>query len=305
MKTISRNDFDKAKKYLLANCRALEVARFEYLFENGDANKYIDELVKFQNDDGGFGKNLYAEFLQPNSTPLGTSYALQIMSELNSVDENIIKKTVKYLEESYVENRHGWYSMDERVNDFPHAIWWHWDPVKKMTSIDEYWGNPSAEIIGYLYKYKQYLTKLDIEKVVDFAVYFWVKKIEFGSEHETYCYIQLYKYVDENRKKLLLPNLEKATKVQVKTEVEEWKKYTPQPLHFAPTLKSVLYNVVSKDIEKNLDFLIDTKTEDGVWFPHWSWYQYEAEWEKAKIIWVGILTIENLKKLRDYGRIAF
>lgn len=24
---------------------------------------------------------------------------------------------------------------------------------------------------------------------------------------------------------------------------------------------------------------------------------------KAKIIWVGILTIENLKKLRDYGRV--
>jgi hypothetical protein len=303
MKTISREIFNKSKKYLQQNCRPLEIARFDYLFENGNPNIVIKELQKFQNIDGGFGKNLYAEFLQPDSTPLATSYALQLINEIDNIDEDIIKKTITYLEESYDINRHGWYSMDEKVNNFPHAVWWHWDQIKKMNPIDEHWGNPSAEIIGYLFKYRKYLTTLDINKVVDFAIDYWVNKTEFGSEHETYCYIQLYKYIDEYRKKLLSPNLVKATQIQVKTDVESWKKYTPQPLHFASNPNFFLFDVVKENIDNNLDFLIDTMTTDGTWFPHWNWYQYEEEWEKAKIIWVGILTIENLKKLEAYNRI--
>lgn len=303
MKTIDPIIFPIAKKYLQQNCRPLEIARFEYLFENGSSEKYFNELIKFQNFDGGFGHGLEPDSTHPESSPLATTLAFQYLSEIKNSDGNIINKAIKYFENTYDASRHGWFAMDEKVNGFPHAIWWNWDPVKKMTPIDENWGNPSAEIVGYLYKYQQYLTKLDINELMDFTVDYWVNKTEFSSEHETYCYIQLYKNVDENHKKLLEPNLIKATKLQVKTDVESWKKYTPQPLHFASTPDFFLYDTLNEYIDNNLDFLIDTMTADGIWFPHWNWCQYETEWGKAKIIWAGIITIRNLKILQEYNRV--
>jgi len=303
MPTLPPDTLKKAHDFIQTNCRPLELARFEFLFNHGSSDKVLEELKKFQNPDGGFGHGLEPDSTHPESSPLATTIAFQILEDLKSPDLELIKKAVEYFENTFDKDRHGWFAMDDKVNNYPHAIWWNWDPVKRQTPIDEHWGNPTAEIVGYLFKYRQFLKTLDIDELVNFTINYWVNQTEFKSEHEAYCFIRLHKNLPKELAKKLEPNLIKATQKLVAFDKNKWSQYLPQPLHFTSSPDFFLYNVVKDSINENLDYLISSVTSDGVWLPHWTWYQYDQEWEIQKIVWSGILTIQNLKTLRAYHRI--
>jgi hypothetical protein len=58
-------------------------------------------------------------------------------------------------------------------------------------------------------------------------------------------------------------------------------------------------------IEANLDDLIARQQPDGSWSPPWSWEeQYPAAWAQAQNEWSGILTLNTLKQLQAFGRLA-
>lgn len=303
MLKISQEQIQKAEDYIKTNCRPLEQARFDNLFKNGSVDHVIEELKKIQNTDGGFGNGLEPDFLLPDSSPLATTPAFQTFDEISEPDGTMIKNAINYLETSFVKNRKGWFSASEAINDYPHAPWWNWDKEKKQTVIDENWGNPSAEIIGYLWKYKQYLNHLDIHELVVYAIDYWNNKADFTSEHEVYCFIRLYKNLPPEQGAQLEKNLITATEQLVNFDQTSWAEYVPQPIHFADSPSFFLFHAVKKGIEANLDYLGTSINEEGVWSPNWLWGQYEAEWEKAKIQWQGILTIRNLKILHAYDRI--
>lgn len=304
MLIITDNHIDRAEKYLQEHCRLLEQARFDFLFRNGGVKQYINELRKYQNTDGGFGKGLEPDFLLPDSSPLATSLAFQFLSEVpDTKTSNLVKKAVGYLEKSFDKNRNGWFAVPKEVNDYPHAVWWNWDTNIQQTVIDQSWGNPSAELIGYLWKFRKFVTKLDVDSLVEYAIQYWATKSDFPSEHEVYSYIWLYKCLPPEKAKLLEAKLIEATKKLVTFNVEKWNTYTPQPIHFTDSPNFFLYNTVKEGIEKNLDYLLETVDKNGTWSPNWTWHQYDNEWEKAKIKWQGILTIRNLKILSNYGRI--
>lgn len=304
MVKITEKQIDKAEEYLRENCRPLEQARLGYLFRNGDVKQYIEELKKYQNSDGGFGNGLEPDFLLPYSSPLATSLAFQFLSEIPEPQaSDLIEKAIGYLENTLNKERNNWFAVPKEVNDYPHAVWWNWDPETKQTVIDESWGNPSAELIGYLWKYRKYATILDVDSLVDYAIQYWANKTDFPSEHEVYSYIWLYRCLPPEKAKLLEEKLIEATNKLVTYDVDKWKTYTPQPIHFADSPGFFLYDTVKEGIDKNLDYLIETIDGNGVWSPNWTWRQYGEEWEKSKIKWQGILTIRNLKILSNYGRI--
>src|SRR5258708_28461150 len=146
MLKISQEQIKKAENYIKTNCRQLEQAYFDYLFKKSSAYHILEELKKFQNIDGGFGHGLEPDFLLPDSSPLATSLAFQFLDEISEPDETMIKNAIQYFENSFVNTRNGWFAASETINNYPHAPWWEWDKEKKQTSIDESWGNPTAEI---------------------------------------------------------------------------------------------------------------------------------------------------------------
>ena len=108
MLKITDKQIDKAEQYLRENCRLLEQARFGYLFRNGDVRKYVEELQKYQNPDGGFGKGLEPDFLLPDSSALATSLTFQFIAEIPDTEMGeIIKKAVGYLESTFDNARSG------------------------------------------------------------------------------------------------------------------------------------------------------------------------------------------------------
>lgn len=65
-----------AKQFVLQNARPIDLAVYKYFFENGSNKTVIEELLKYQNQDGGFGNGLEADYWNPNSSPIATNDAI-------------------------------------------------------------------------------------------------------------------------------------------------------------------------------------------------------------------------------------
>ena len=63
---------EKAREFIYRNARPLELAQWQYHFENGSKENVLAVLSFYQNKDGGFGHALEADSWNPNSSPVQT-----------------------------------------------------------------------------------------------------------------------------------------------------------------------------------------------------------------------------------------
>lgn len=82
------------------NARGLELAKWRFYFEGGDAGAVVDELQYYQNTDGGFAHALEADCWNPASAPSQMFYAVHILHELDYKDKThpVIQGMLRYLE---------------------------------------------------------------------------------------------------------------------------------------------------------------------------------------------------------------
>jgi len=102
----------------------------------------------------------------------------------------------------------------------------------------------------------------------------------------------------------LLVELKRLLDSCVVTDLSKWGGYGLRPLQVADFPASIFFESLQKSVEENLDFEIDTQGENGTWQPTWSWgNKFPDDWERAKIEWTGIITLEKLIQLKRFGRI--
>jgi hypothetical protein len=303
MRHLSRNAFDRAINFIRGNARPLEKRYLEYRFFNEDEKNILDELEKFQNNDGGFGNAIEPDLRMPYSSPMSTSVGVRYLKEFDKTSraQKMIKAAIRYFEGSFNEGRKGWYALDRKVNDYPHAPWWHFDEETGMTAIDKNWGNPSAEIIAYLFKYIQYVDKLNVKKLVDIAMKNIVNKEEFNSENEIFCYLKLAEVLNDKNKRLKSKLADAIEKVIV-YDSSRWNEYVPQPVDFVESPEKQRFSIPNKKINNNLDFIIELlENRERIELP-WGRNYYSKEMEPAYKEWQGILTLKALSILKNYGR---
>lgn len=305
MRILSEAIFNKLNSYMNKEARQLEKSIFNYYFNNSSSDNILDSLEAFQNSDGGFGQGIEPDFKLIQSSSMATSIGLRYLSKIDNSDrsKNMIAKAIEYLEATFDSERNGWYSVTSDVNNYPHAPWWEFKDDINMTIIDYSWGNPTAELIGYLYKYKEYLHKLDINLPVNYAINNLNKRTEFSSEHEIICYIRMYNAVDEEFSIQIIDKIKLAISQLINMDQSEWTNYVPTPLKFIEIDSKNYFGIEDEFINQNLDYLIDRLEEDGKILPVWQWDKYLEEWEFAKIEWIGILTLEALLSLLKFNRI--
>jgi len=305
MKKLSKTLYKQLNNYMCTDARPLEKSIFNYYFNDSSGDDILSSLEAFQNSDGGFGKGIEPDFKLIQSSPMATSIGLRYLSNLDNCDkaQNMIVKAVEYLEATFDSNRNGWYSVPSNVNNYPHAPWWEFRDDINMTVIDYSWGNPTAELIGYLYKYKEYLNNLDIYSLKSYAITSLNKRTEFNSEHEIISYIHMYNALGEECSSQIVDTLKLAVSKLVNLNQSEWINYVPTPLKFINFDSKNYFGIEYKFIDQNLDYLIDRLEEDGKILPTWQWDKYLEEWEIAKIEWMGILTLESLLSLLKFNRI--
>lgn len=305
MKKLSKALLNQLNSYMCTEARPLERSIFNYYFNDSSSDDILDSLEVFQNSDGGFGQGIEPDFKLKCSSPMSTSIGLRHLSKIDNSDraQNMIAKAIKYLEKTFDSNRNGWYSVPSDVNNYPHAPWWEFRDDINMTVIDYSWGNPTAELIGYIYKYREYLNKLNADSLISYAITDLNKRTEFNSEHEIFCYIHMYNAIDKELSSQVEDTLKLAISQLVDTNQSGWINYVPTPLKFIDMDSKNFFGIEVKTIDQNLDYLIDRLEQDGRILPTWQWDKYLKEWEITKIEWMGILTCEALLSLLKFNRI--
>jgi hypothetical protein len=269
--------------------------------EGDQSNQLVlTELSRFQNEDGGFGHGLEPDFFLPDSSAMATSIGLRILHELETSETKnlMIEKAIGYLWNTYDEERPGWWAVPKRVNEYPHAPWWQWNLEENMTVIDHHWGNPNAELIGYLCVYSD---DPRVMKLVDIAIDHLLRLVEYDSEHEVFCYLRFCELVRDDRIDQLRRVLKKAVSERIVYDESQWNEYVPKPLDYLRYTTSNWLEIDDTGIRKNLDMLEKQIDENGFVDVNWSWGYDEVNWEIAKKHWRGVLTLAAIRLKERYG----
>ncbi|MBS4538591.1 hypothetical protein GOQ27_08955 [Clostridium sp. D2Q-11] len=305
MKNLSNKALNNAEEAIKKFSRPLVKSIFQSEFYSGTTKKIIEELKKYQNEDGGFGNGLEPDFRLPNSSPMATSVGLRLLSDLDYLKEvkEMIKKAINYLEKTFDKDRMGWFAVPKEVNDYLHTPWWHYNEEEGMTVIDRNWGNPSAEIIAYLYKYREYIKTLDIDGLVKYGIDYIQNKEKFDSENEVFCYIKLYEVLPVSLQEELKEPIAKGINQTIVYDENRWYEYVPRPSDFVDDPNKFRFGIKESQIQKDLDYLIRELEDEGKILPPWGKSFYTDEFRDAYNHWIGILTLKALKKLQNHGRI--
>jgi hypothetical protein len=297
------------KAYILGSARPLERALFKFKHRiklkphiidsaveaSTEAQGLLEVLSAYQNADGGFGKGIEPDFLMATSSPMSTSIGLRYLSVIEDLPEaqKYIAMAIAYLEETFVPERKGWYAVDNNVNGAPHAPWWHYDEKEHQTIIDKSYGNPTAELLGYLYRYRYLVRTLPLDDCIEYAIGYFNDKTSFESPHEVYCFLRLYEQLPEDRQRRLKDAIVRAVNACVNYDIEAWKGYVPMPLHFLRGTPTDLMGLDEMALKLNREYIYEQVYQTGGFIDTtWSWEENSNAWRLSKESWRGILTLE-------------
>ncbi|HKU18664.1 MAG TPA: hypothetical protein VJP80_05310 [Candidatus Saccharimonadales bacterium] len=285
------------KTYLEANARKLDQRLYEYLFESAGVQPVFDELSKYQNSDGGFGYSLEPDMRLPDSSALATTVALQYLAKVNALDNEPAQKAVRYLMETYDNERQCWVNIPPKADEYPRAPWWNYADVLSWAG----WGNPSAEILGYLLENKDIVNDLQFLDRISKQAVDRLCAITEPEQHEVKCYVRLYERAGKELRTKLYDKIAAHIKALAKTNLKEWEGYVATPLTFVDSPGSPFADLFDKQtLTDNANFIKDKIVDGNHWEPAWQWGRFEDEWPEAKKDWSGKLTVENLLLLKAF-----
>lgn len=284
--------------------RPLERSLFDLEFGDGTKRAVVEELTEFQNDDGGFGHGIEPDVWMPESSPLATTVAFQHISGLAlPADHRLVASAIGFLIDSYDAERSGWSKVSWEVEDAPHAPWWNYSPKLDGPFDPAGWGNPSAEITGYLNEYASLVPDEFLQRTNSLAAENFASLPDNVEMHVLLCYLRFHERLDDRQASDMSKPLIAAARELVTTDPTAWRSYHAPPTWLAPGPASFLAGKLKPEIDLYLDRLIESQQNDGSWTPIWSWgEQYTHAWEVAKRQWAGHLTLVNLRALNAYGR---
>lgn len=307
---ISKEIFEKSSSWIKRNARPLEAARWEYYFEGGSKEKVIEYLSAFQNEDGGFGHGIEPDFWVPYSSPMATWAAGQILMEIDAdKDEKVVRSMISYLVNTNLRETGMWLSALPENNQYPHAPWWHW-----TEGVQENWMfNPGAELAGLLVHWS--LEQSEANKMGWLSVEKAINRLMNAAEmdkHELNNYQQLLKVLNLHEvtfnSKLPFSLMDVSNKIYeliklcVERDVSAWSTgYKPLPLDFVKNPNHSLCREFGDAIEQNLDFFVESLSEEGTWDISWDWGSYPEEFSIARRQWKGILTVDRYKIFKSFG----
>lgn len=297
-----------SKSFILKNSRPLDMARWNYLFENGSKEEVINILKTYQNDDGGFAHGLEPDCWNINSTPIETWVAIQIIKEINLDDKNhpIITGIMNYLSSTNEFDGQLWSGLNtvKTNNNYPHAPWWDYNEKHQLTY------NPTASLIGFIFKYAEKDTDIYnlAGKLLKEAYTYFKKNFPLESMHESACYVELYEYMKEcsifdilnmeEFKNLLQKQIQNV----ITYDTNIWNThYICKPSLFIKSKSSDFY-LENKDIcDFEYEFILKTQNNDGTWNVTWNWNDYFEQWAISKNWWKSDIIIKNIKYIREFN----
>lgn len=312
-------NFTKGREFVYRNARPLEMALWEFHFEHGSAEEVLKRLAFFQNEDGGFGHAIEADFWNPHSTPIGTWKATEILAEIGFSDNEhpMIQGILRYLDskEGYDEKTGQWENTLPSNNDYPHAIWW-----ENHDRPTEFNPNPSAALTGFILTHAEKESSL-YRKGCDMAKRLFDYMVEHCPIKETHiisCYMRLYQFLGQFGEDVVRAAdgaviadmaqfrrcLQEMVDCDLCREVERWgKEYVSMPSQYIDTPKSFLYEENQELVKEECRLIKEQQLADGSFVVPWSWCTDYKEYEIAVNWWKSELILKKFLFLQAFGEL--
>lgn len=312
MKKISKKAFEEIRLWIYRNSRQLDLMMWQYEFENGNKDNVLSALSHYQNVDGGFGNALEPDCWNPNSTPYTTLSAISKLYNIYFTDTShpIMQGIIRFFESGVHSTGDGWLFSIPSNDDYPRAPWWTYDP-----NANEYehkgvtlgivcfvlqFVNRESELYKKAFAIaKKLLSKLkEPDNLGDMGLSGYcmilekIKQLDLADQFDIDFYsIAIKKLVDE----------------AIVRDVSQWVNYCVRPSQFISTPDSPYFEDNEDIVEKELDYLIDTRHDNGVWGITWQWWEnyekYPKEFAISENWWKADKAISTLKLLRSFGRL--
>ncbi|KNY28688.1 hypothetical protein [Pseudobacteroides cellulosolvens] len=314
---MSKSDFQTIRNWIYRNARPLDNARWRYHFENGSNEDVLKALATYQNADGGFGHAIEADSWNPNSSPISTTTAIEILREIRFIDINhsIIKGILAYFDTTTDFTGEYWLSSTPTNNDYPHAPWWNYP---NNESFD--WGyNPTAMIAGFIlyfadrntgiYKKAEKIAMQAIDKYLNGVMENGEAYNSVKREGELRCFNHLLEYLEAAeltqvyQATELRDTLIKQVDIYIEKDNSKWNGYCCKPSTFITSPDSIFFKGNEDILNTELDYILKNRNQDGVWNITWSWGSYEKEFAISENWWKANIAILNMLLLRNFSRL--
>lgn len=292
-KTITR-----ARSFIYRQARPIDLFRWRYLFEGGKQADVLAALAHYQNEDGGFGHALEADSWNPQSTPIQTWCASEILREIHWTDSrhSLVQGLLRYLAggADFIDGH--WLNAPESNNDYPGAIWWKREP--STTEALTY--NPTAALAGFALRHAELSSPLysKAEALAIAAIEDFLQGEIHLDMHVCNSYLRLWEDLQtiEDTTPFHMDafylRLEETIARSLNSDPATWSgTYACKPSQFFSKNDPVFTAKYSDLITAELDYLVREQNEDGSWPVNWLWQtDYPREetlsinWWKADII---------------------
>jgi hypothetical protein len=311
---VSSSDYRSITRWMVRNARPLDMARWQFHFENGSQAAVLSALSAYQNEDGGFGNAIEPDLWNPNSSPISTGAAINILEEIEYRDRNhdIIRKILKYLETTPDFNGGHWAAIISSNKDYPHAPWW-------VDSTYDWGYTPTALLAGFIVFYadKDAAIYNKAETIVEAAINTYL----YGTMPDGAAYSSVRREGEIAGFEKMLTFLESAgggsrhdvaeirrvmnqrAQTFIEKDDSKWTQYCWKPSNFVRSPDSIFYPGNERAIEVELDYILSKRNSEGIWDTTWTWGAYEKEFSISQNWWKANLIIENLRLLRSFGRL--
>ncbi|HHH75771.1 MAG TPA: hypothetical protein ENL03_01945 [Phycisphaerae bacterium] len=282
---MTKDRFNDAKDYLFRSGRSLEQQLFRYHFEDGDAEPVLHELATHQMPDGGF-RNM-GEGNNDVSSPIGTTCAFQHLAKLRVQAEHpVVQRGINYLISVYDSSCDAW---PQKADDSRYL----------EKELDLHWGNPGAEIVGYLWKYQELVPDAFLEHVTALAIKRFYKLPLPVPGFADLCYVRLAQWIPKiSIQKRIYKKVTEGVHQNLELNHKRWHTcYFIKPYWYALTPDSPLHNTLEDEIHSCLDFDIEMQETDGS-----AYLSFEVNGDALRT-WKSIWTLESLIVLNNYCRI--
>jgi hypothetical protein len=285
--------------WLMSHGRPLDIARFKYHFENADVSIVLDELKKFQNPDGGFGHGLEPDVRNPNSSPIASWVATELLTEIGcwNMQLDIVQDLVTYLSNTEQKDGHWFKSSIESNNDHPRAIWWNFDPDKKVSIY-----NPSAALYGFLVLVTDDLhAKKKLKEI--FSYFINDGDLEMHDLNVLVRAVQYAWMADMDITDGIIEKVKQQIQRGCKDFIEGNRSdYVLRPSVFFPNFHLPFFSDFIDVLKLESGWLMENPSADGTWPVPWNWYQFEEEFEKIKPEWMSDMIVRNLRLIHRMNK---
>jgi hypothetical protein len=312
MKILTAVELNEIRTWIYRNARPIDLSLWKYHFENGDRETVLDYLAYYQNGDGGFGHALEADNWNPHSTPYTTLTAINILKTINFEDMEypILKGISRFLESSAFCTESGWHFSIPSNNNYPHAPWWTYNEER-----NEFEGiGITAEIVSFILKYAEKGSSLYKKAftLVEVLIKILQTASNFGDMGiNGYCIlldrIENEELTDNFDYQFMKDKVKGLVHDSIIRDTSKWIYYSVRPSDYICSPRSIFYEDNKDIVERELDYLIETRPKGGVWDITWSWFdnneKYAKEFAISENWWKATKAIEKLRFLQAFDRL--